>query len=155
MYMDTQLLFTGTLAAPAQAITATAASVNNYDNGVYPGTVTNGYYDVGPGDVAQFIAAVVTQSFNNLTSLTIAFQTAQDSGFATNLVTHFSNTTLLAGLTAGTVIPMPGLVGILGTQRFWRLYFTVTGTAPTTGAIEAGIVHDLQANRPAPTLQTA
>lgn len=150
MIIDSQTLFTGTPSAPAQAITATAASANIYDNGAYPGTVTNGGFDIGPGE-PEYIFGLVTQTFNNLTSLDVQVQTATDAAFTTPITISTKNY-LLAALTAGTVLGIAPLAGITGSKRFLRLNFAVNGTAPSTGAIEAGIVRDLQANTPLPDL---
>lgn len=151
MYLDAQNLFTGTPVAPSQAITATAPSTNIIDFGAYVGTVTNGQADPGPGK-PLYLYATVTQAFNNLTSITIALQTSASSSFGT-VVTHWSVTIALANLTLGAIIDLPPIAGITGMLEFARLEFTVTGTAPTTGTIEAGIVETLQANTP--TGQTA
>lgn len=150
MIIDAQTLFTGTAASPAQTITATAASTNIYDNGAYQGTVTSGGVDIGPGN-PLYIFGVVTAAFDNLTSLDVAVQTATDSAFTTPITISTKNY-LLAKLTAGAGLAISPLAGITGSKRFLRLYFTVNGTAPDTGAIEAGIVDTLQANASLPDL---
>lgn len=147
MYFDAQNLFTGTPPSPAQAITATAASTNIIDLGAYVGTVTGAHADPGPGR-PLYIAASVVQAFNNLTSLTITLQSSNDSTFASGVIGHWTVTIALAALTAGSKINLPAIAGVTGILEFLRLDFTVTGTAPTTGSIEAGIVETLDANTP-------
>ncbi len=132
----------------AQAITASAASTNSLD-----------LYDLGHrlGQAPRKLFATVecVQTFNNLTSLGIALQdSADDSSFA---ATEISGTYTLASnaLNVGNVImkvPLPD-TGVSGTpapsgypfpgpnpiRRYIQLYYTVTGTAPTTGKVTAFI----------------
>ena len=128
MYIDNQLLFSS-----AQAITATAASTN--------------VIDLGLGDTGRskvLVLVEVMQVFNNLTSLNIKLQTAVDAAFTTPIDLPENITPLLAALTANSqqlLAPLP-----MGCLRYLRVYYTVTGTAPTTGTIYAGLIHDPQAN---------
>jgi hypothetical protein len=121
-YLDRMNLFSN-----EQAITATAASTDVVDLG--------SSRDVGAGE-PLYVLVQVTQSFDALTSLTIALQTSATENFASP-VQLTARTVALAGLTAGatfSVGPVPG-----GTLRYVRLYYTVTGTTPTTGKITAGL----------------
>lgn len=110
-----------------QAITATAVSTNVIDLGVSR--------DVGRG-IGLPLLVMVNEDFNNLTSLTVSIQTDSDVAFGTakNLT---EQTIALADLVAGKnfdfkVVPT-------STDRYLRLNYTVTGTAPTTGKVTAGI----------------
>ena len=129
MLFDAKVLFSN-----QQAITATAASTDSVDRGDTK--------DVGAaGDVP--IAIQVTESFNNLTSLKVDIQTDTVSGFG-SAVTLASMTVLLADLKAGYQLPVITLPK--GCKQFLRLNYTVTGTAPTTGKVTAGIVAGVQTN---------
>lgn len=129
MLFDAKVLFSN-----QQAITATAASTDSVDRGDTK--------DVGAaGDVP--IAIQVTESFNNLTSLKVDIQTDTVSGFG-SAVTLASVTVLLADLKAGYQLPVITLPK--GCKQFLRLNYTVTGTAPTTGKVTAGIVAGVQTN---------
>ncbi|MBZ5639766.1 MAG: hypothetical protein LAO51_13550 [Acidobacteriia bacterium] len=110
-----------------QAITATAASTDYYD----ARTST----DLGAGEHLH-VWAKVTEAFNNLTSLTFALQCDDDPAFGT-AATLWTTAVLLAGLTLNKPVPLPG-ISAGNRKRYWRLYYTVTGTAPTTGKISAG-----------------
>lgn len=123
MILDNNLVF-----SDAQAITATAASTNVLDLSLVR--------DIGPGYELPLLIQV-GEAFNNLTSLTIAVQTDTASDFS-SAVTLASQTIALAGLTVGArsaIQCMP-----VGTKRYVRVYYTVTGTAPTTGKVTAAIV---------------
>lgn len=134
MIFDRQTLFSN-----AQAITATAQSTDQIDTGPIMRQ-----RDIGRGAEIPLRIQVV-QAFNNLTSLTIAYQVADDTGFSTNLTTVWSTVVPLASLTAGAVI-VPDEVLRGSNRRYHRLFYTVTGTAPTTGQITAGIVMGTQSN---------
>lgn len=110
-----------------QAITASAASENILDFGkreIAFGTPVEVYIQI-------------TESFNNLTSLSISVQTAVDEAFTTP-VDLVEQTILLAKLKKNTVSTIKFLPK--GNLGYIRLYYTVTGTAPTSGAIFAAIV---------------
>lgn len=129
MLFDAKLLLSN-----KQAITATAASTDVIDTGQTK--------DVGKGgDIPLCIQ--VTEAFNNLTSLTIEIQTATDSAFTTPISLAqmvIPAVSLKAGYQA-PIITIPQ-----GMKRYIRLNYTVTGTAPTTGRVMAGIVAGVQTN---------
>ncbi|MBY3038929.1 Bbp16 family capsid cement protein [Rhizobium laguerreae] len=124
----------------AQAITATAASTHTLDLGPI---ATGMVRDVGKGKPIPFRLQVV-EAFNNLTSLTIDLQTDDNSGFA-SAKSVWSQTILLANLTAGKVV-LPEYLPRGTDERYVRLNYTVTGTAPTTGKITAGVTLGNQSN---------
>ena len=121
MILDEQNLF-----SDEQAITATAASTNVLDLGKR---------EIAFGTPVE-IFIQVTQDFNNLTSLKIAVQTSATENFST-AVDLVDQTILAANLTKGTVSSIKFLPK--GNLGYMRLYYTVTGTAPTTGKILAGV----------------
>lgn len=127
-----------------QAITATARSTNVYDLGVAGtpyGAAAALNHDVGIGGPVPLLVQV-TEAFDNLTSLTVTVETGATDSLGT-VVASF--TIPLAGLTVGAKIPYHILpVGL--TERYLGLRYTVTGTAPTTGEITAGITMGVPTN---------
>lgn len=122
MIIDSTNLF-----SDQQAITATAVSTNAIDLGVAR--------QVGAGTAIPLLVQV-NEDFSDLTSLTVAVQTDSDEAFGTAKTLTEQNIAL-ADLSAGKqfdfkVIPT-------GTDRYIRMNYTVTGTAPTTGKITAGV----------------
>ncbi len=111
-----------------QAITASAASEN---------ILNFGKREIAFGTPVE-VYIQITENFNNLTSLSISVQTAVDEAFTTP-VDLVEQTLLLAKLKKGTVSTIKFLPK--GNLGYIRLYYTVTGTAPTTGAIFAVIVN--------------
>lgn len=143
MIFDKQNLF-----SDAQAVTATAASTNVIDLGKTGTVAGEGAAlprDIGPG-VPIPLRVQVVEDFNNLTSLAVALQVSTDEAF-TSPVTVEAQTIALASLKAGGVFG--GLYHVpRGTNlRYARLNYTVTGTAPTTGKVTAGIVAGHQENQ--------
>ncbi|HDH0884624.1 TPA: hypothetical protein PIQ92_000112 [Klebsiella pneumoniae] len=129
MLLDQQALFSA-----AQAITATAASTNVIDTGSNK--------DVGKyGDIPLLIQVV--EGFNNLTSLTVTVQTDDNSAFS-SAADVLSMTIPLASLVLGYKSPVITLP--MKMERYIRLNYTVTGTAPTTGKVTAGITGGVQTN---------
>ncbi|HHL5413619.1 Bbp16 family capsid cement protein [Klebsiella pneumoniae] len=129
MLLDQQALFSA-----AQAITATAASTNVIDTGSNK--------DVGKyGDIPLLIQVV--EGFNNLTSLTVTVQTDDNSAFS-SAADVLSMTIPLASLVLGYKSPVITLP--MKMERYIRLNYTVTGTAPTTGKVTAGIIGGVQTN---------
>jgi hypothetical protein len=133
----------------AQAITASTASTNILDTG-NPGTVYGAALplrrDLGKGNPLP-LAIRVVQSFNNLTSLTVSYQVADDAAFSTNLTTVFvSPAYTLAQMASGGGYILPDSVPVEANRRYHRLFYTIAGTAPTLGQITAGIVAGNQTN---------
>ena len=129
MLLDQQALFSA-----AQAITATAASTNVIDTGSNK--------DVGKyGDIPLLIQVV--EGFNNLTSLTVTVQTDDNSAFS-SAADVLAMTIPLASLVLGDKSPVITLP--MKMERYIRLNYTVTGTAPTTGKVTAGITGGVQTN---------
>ena len=129
MLLDQQALFSA-----AQAITATAASTNVIDTGSNK--------DVGKyGDIPLLIQVV--EGFNNLTSLTVPVQPDDNSAFS-SAADVLSMTIPLASLVLGYKSPVITLP--MKMERYIRLNYTVTGTAPTTGKVTAGITGGVQTN---------
>ncbi len=121
MLFDSQSIF-----SENQAITATAVSQN--------------IINMGKGEAAfgtpKPLVIQVNEDFNNLTSLTVDVETASDEDFSSSTVLQ-SSTALLADLKTGFSFPITVLPK--GNKGYMRLKYTVTGTAPTTGKITAGI----------------
>lgn len=141
MILDSTLLF-----SDAQAITGDAASTNYIDLGA-TGTPYGGsalVRDIGPGTNIPLFVSVGT-TFDNLTSLTINLQVDDNTSFS-SATTVASVTYLLAQLTAGTLLDFPDYVPQGTDERYFRLQYDVTGTNPTAGTINAGIVAAKQTN---------
>lgn len=129
MILDSQTLF-----SENQAITADAPSTNVLDLGAPR--------NIGPG-VPVPLLVQVTEDFDNLTDLRVAIQTDSDEAFSAP-VTVVEASLPLAKLTAGARFPFLVMPEIGG--RYVRLFYDVTGTAPTAGRVTAGIVWGLQTN---------
>ena len=127
----------------AQAITANTASTNVLDLGPIKSGIVR---DIGNGDEVPFLIQVV-EAFNNLTNLKVEVQVSDSETFASGVVTVWEKTVLLAGglQTLGYKFNNddiePG-----ANKRYLRVYYTVTGTAPTTGKITAGVVMAVPSN---------
>lgn len=131
-----------------QAITADAASTNIIDLGVTGtpyGAPSALRRDIGPGTDVP-LAIVVTESFNNLTSMTIAIQTDDNPAFSSPTSIWTSQAYTLAELAVGGKYLLPDDMPVGTNERYVRLFYDVTGTAPTTGKILAGVVAGRQTN---------
>lgn len=134
MILDSENLF-----SDKQAITANAASTNVIDLGA-TGTpkLRNAsalIRDISKGEEIPLLVQFV-EAFNNLTSLTVAVETDDNSAFSSAKVVH-SQVVALADLALGKRLSIRELpYGVA--ERYLRLNYTVTGTAPTTGKITAG-----------------
>lgn len=144
MIFDNTLLF-----SDGQAITADAASTNVVDlgdTGTPYGDTRKLVRDIGKGQKPVPLWVSVTEAFNNLTSLEILLQVDDNSAFASPKTVSRSGAIPLADLTAGKPIDYPDYVPQGANERYFRLYYDITGTAPTTGKITAGVVADRQTN---------
>lgn len=129
MILDNQTLFSN-----AQAITATAASTNVIDLAPIASGVV---LDIGVGsDVPLFIQVV--EAFNNLTSLTVAVQVDDNSSFSSPTTVMTTAAIPLASLLAGYKFNLDRIPRLTN-ERYVRIYYTVAGTAPTTGKVTAGV----------------
>lgn len=134
----------------AQAITADAASTNVIDlralGRVY-GHAADLKRDLGIGNKIPLLAQIV-EAFNTLTSLEIQVQVSVDEAFTSPIIVH-RESILLAALVVGKQMNVDFLPR--GTnERFLRLYYDVTGTAPTLGKITAGVVMAIQPSNAGP-----
>lgn len=126
MIMDEQGLFSNN-----QAITKSTESTN---------IINFGKREISFGTPVEMYVQVM-EDFNNLTSLTITVQTSGDEKFTTPVDLE-EQTILLSDLKKGTVSALKYIPK--GNEGYIRLYYTVTGTAPTSGKIFAGIVDSQQ-----------
>lgn len=142
MINDLDLIFTksasgSTVVAEQGPITATAASTDYID--------LLSAKDIGAGQMlVPFVR--VAQAFNNLTDLTIAIEGAPDDGTGApnwgSKKVLCSYKAVLAELSTVNkpVVGLPAIPAGLGsTYRHLRAYFTVNGTAPTTGKLVVGL----------------
>ena len=124
-----------------QAITASAASTNALDfgeNGTPIGWAGAVFGDLGLSGINLMIQ--VTEAFNNLTSLKVAIQMDNDPVFGSPSTIVSSEAVPLADLKAGYRFRIPDSIPEGATERYYRLFFTVAGAAPTTGKVFAAIV---------------
>lgn len=128
------------LLSDAQAITATAVSTNVIDLGPIRAGVAR---DIGKGKQIPLLVQVV-ETFNTLTSLTVALQVDDNEAFGSPK-TVWSSVVALADLKAGKVI-IPEYIPRGTDERYLRLNYTVTGTAPTLGKVTAGVTMGNQSN---------
>lgn len=127
-----------------QAITANADSTNVIDLGVAGtpyGAAAALNDDVGKGAKIPLLVQI-TEAFNNLTSLTINISTGATTALGTTVI---SQTILLADLVVGKQIALDVLPKDI-TERYLGIEYVVTGTAPTTGKVTAGITMGVQTN---------
>lgn len=129
-----------TLLSNAQAITADAASTNTIDLGPIKSGMVR---DIGKGKAIPLLIQVV-ETFNNLTSVAFSLQTDDNEAFS-SAKTVWSSTLLLADLVAGKVV-VPEYIPRGTNERYMRLYYDITGTAPTLGKITAGVTMGNQSN---------
>ena len=139
MIFNTQELF-----SDKQVITATTVSTNVVDLGV-AGTPYDAAgalnYDLGKGNMVPLVA-MITESFNNLTSLKIGIEVGDTTALGTEIA---SETISLADLTAGEIFSLVNLPTKVD-KRYLGFRYTVTGTAPSAGRITAGITMGTQTN---------
>lgn len=142
------MIFDNTLrVSNQQAITADAASTDVIDLGA-TGTPFGGtaiVRDIGVGKEVD-VSVIVTETFNNLTSMNVSVQTDDNSGFSSPTTVYKSGEILLASLVAGFQFKCPAVFGNGVNERYVRLFYDITGTAPTTGKITAGVVSARQSN---------
>jgi hypothetical protein len=139
MIFDRSLLLSN-----AQAITATARSTDVIDL-LGMGTVYKAAAalprDLGKGNQIPFLVQIV-ETFNNLTSLRIDIDVDDNSAFS-SAKTVASQTILLADLKAGKQIAFADLPNGID-ERYLSVNYTVTGAAPSTGKVTAGVVMGVQ-----------
>lgn len=130
MIFDAQNLF-----SDDQALTTTAVSTNVIDLGVAA--------DVGPGE-PLYLRIQVTTAFAGGTSLKVALQKDDNSGFSSATIVLESEVIATASLTQGYLFPLTQIPHSAD-EQYLRLNYTIVGTM-SAGAITAGIVTGHQAN---------
>lgn len=129
MILDNQ-----TLLSNAQAITADAGSTNQIDlSPRWTGLIR----DIGPGMAIPLFIQVV-ETFNNLTNIVVSVQVDEDSAFGSPTTVVSTAAIPLASLVAGYKFNLDW-VPRLTNERYMRIFYDITGTAPTLGKITAGI----------------
>jgi len=140
------MIFDNTLLlSDQQAITADAASTNTIDL-IATGSPFGGspiVKDVGRS-VRVPLAILVTEAFNNITSLQVQVQTSPDNATWTTIEsgTQIPLSVLASGHQVKVIDELPEGTNV----RYVRLFYDITGTAPTTGKITAGVVTARQTN---------
>lgn len=140
MIFDKTLMF-----SDAQVITADAPSDNTIDllatGSPYGGSPIN--KDVGRS-VHVPVSITINEAFNNVTSLQVQVQTSPDNTTWTTIESGIviPLSVLVAGHQVKVIDSLPE-----GTNaRYVRLFYDITGTAPTTGKVTAGVVMSRQTN---------
>ena len=127
-----------------QAITGDGASTNVIDLGKAGrpvGAAADLRRDIGKGEPLPLLVQVV-QDFNNLTRLKLSVQVDRVAAFSSPK-TVVAQELALAELKAGRRFALSYVPEGVD-QRYLRIYYDVTGTAPSTGQITAGLVAGLQ-----------
>ena len=128
--MDRTALF-----SDGQSVTATTFSTHVEDLGSHDIDYSR---DTGLGTAIPLEVAV-TQSFNNLTSLTISVETDDTAAFSSPTTVFTSPAYTLAQVAAGAKYLLPDALPAGIAERYVRMKYTVSGTAPTTGKITVGV----------------
>lgn len=119
-----------------QAVTASARSTN--------------ILKVGPGDFGQgeniLLDCIVTEAFDNLTSLEAKLETDDDVAFGSPKELYSTGAILLADLVVGYKFKIKAIPP--GCEDYLALYYTVVGTAPSVGKIFASLTPDTQDSDP-------
>jgi len=129
----------------AQAITASAASTNVIDTGAF-GTPHGGNAlsrDLGKGTPIPFLVQV-TEEFATLTSLKFSLQCDDNSSFS-SAKTVIEQTIVLDDLKAGKQVALQVLPNDI-TERYVRMYYTVSGSSATAGKVTAAVTMGNQTN---------
>jgi hypothetical protein len=127
MILDNQTKFSA-----LQAVTASAASTNYYDNQVAGDAYDNELY----------LVCRVGTAFATLTNLTISIQTDDNTSFSSATTLASSPAIVLASLTADTEVFKVRVPK--GLERYFQVYYTVGGSNATAGTIDAFLVKDIQ-----------
>lgn len=142
MILDKTLTF-----SENQALTATAISENVIqipEAGTVYGESAPLSRNLGPGEEIPILIQV-TEDFDNLTSLTITLETADNEALSTNNEVIFSTGAIpLAKLIAGYRTPVRVLPDFV-LRDFVGLRYTVAGTAPTAGKVTAALATEVNA----------
>ena len=141
--LDAQSMFSN-----AQAITASAASTNYFDQGA-PGTPPYAAaplgQDLGAGNAIPIVVEVTTD-FATLTSLKVAVEVDDNTSFSSATTVMETEAIPAASLVAGYRFSLNGVP--LGTnERYIRLYYTVGGSNATAGAVTAHMGAPATTNR--------
>lgn len=142
MIVDNTLVF-----SDSQAITADAGSTNVIDIGAAGtpfGHAAAVGRDIGIGSEIP-VVLTITEAFNNLTSLAVSVQTDDNAAFSSPKEVA-TKTFLLAQLTLGAKLGFPAELPEGTDERYVRLFYDVTGTAPTLGKVFASVVAGRQTN---------
>lgn len=139
MIFDATLLFSNN--QPLAGGGLTQISSNTIDLGavgVPVGVATGSARDVGKGRRIP-LACRVTEQFTNLTTLEVQVQADTTTAFASPVIVFRSPAYPLAKLVRGAHL-LPTDLPVETDRRYVRLAYVMTGTAPATGKLMAGVV---------------
>lgn len=149
MILDHELIFDdGATAVTAATPGRVGGAVAYYDRGAQQTTPWKGPNPgaIGPGESLEAFG-VVTEAFNNLTSLEVAIVEATATDMTTGQVKLQARSIPLAQLTLGNLISLGKVSSGVG-GRYLGAYLTPAGTAPTTGKIKVGVALRVPQNVP-------
>lgn len=132
MITDAQLTFSN-----LQAITGDAASTNQID-------LTTARNLARSGARSMRLVVLVTEAFNNLTSMTAAIRQSAASNMGSPDTILQGPAVTLANLTLGKKlldVPFPD-PDPTAAKQYLDVYYDITGTAPSTGKVSAFLVLD-------------
>jgi hypothetical protein len=131
-----------------QAITADARSTNTVDLGA-TGTPVGGAVALirDVGRAVNEVEVLVTEAFNNLTSMVVRVEVDDNTGFSSAKVVAQSRAYLLAELVLGARLNFPADLPEGTDERYVSLFYDITGTAPTAGKVTAAVVAGRQNNK--------
>lgn len=132
-----------------QAITADAGSTNVIDFGAQGtpfGWISAYGRDVGEGFMEIPLLVEVTEAFDALTSLQVSQQTDDNAAFSSAATIALGAAIPLASLVVGYQFKAMARVAKGANERYFRLYYDVTGTGPSVGKIFAAVTAGNQSN---------
>jgi hypothetical protein len=149
MYVDSQLLLTGTPAAPAQAVTTTAISANVIDmlttttGGA--GTPLNTLQALGVGECLYLMVSTVVGFGTSANTLTVSLETSANADLSSGVVLAASAAIATSALTAAGTPIFSTRLPLGDYRRYLGLRFTCSA-ALTTGTVVGFLTTAVQAN---------
>lgn len=137
----------GTRLSNEQAITASARSTNQYDTQI-ASHVSLAALNIGGVGAGRDMYGLfqIRATFNTLTSLDLQLRSATDSAFTSPVVNATKNVTLASGelaINSEHLLALPKT----GVRRYVEGYYTVNGSAPSTGKVTLSLTDEYTARQ--------
>lgn len=149
MYVDSQNLFTGTPAAPAQAVTNSIISANVIDtlttSSGGSGTPINTLQALGVGECLYLVVHTVVGFGTSANTLTVTLETSANADLSSGVVLAASPAIATSALTAAGALIFNTRLPVADYRRYLGLRFTCSA-ALTTGTVQAFLTTAVQAN---------